>query len=551
MASPPSSKDEETTVAIIGAGTGGLALAIALKQKLGYHKFTIYEKASEVGGTWRDNIYPGCSSDIHMGFYSLSTDLRDWKESHGSQEVIFEYWKDLAKKYDIYPYISFDSKVVSANWDDMKQRYDLLLENSISGSRRQSTAHIVISAIGVLEVPRFASIPGLNDFKGQMFHSARWERGVDMRGKRVAVIGNGASATQFIPIISEDPSVEVIEFCRTPNWFMPPVRSPYSSLRRWAVRNVPFLMRFSRILLFLRFEGLYWSVFGTSIFRPILAKFMGMYIRYTAPKQYHRELTPNYPPGCKRIIFDTNYLAALHRPNLTLNWDGIESIVEAGILTKKGETIPFDIIILSTGFAADEFPIPITGNKSYTIQKYFESQGGGKAYLGTAYPAFPNFFTICGPNTATGHTSVIYSNEVQIDYIIQLIKPILSGDILSLEVRNEPTEEYNDKLQARLSKSVFTSCFSWYRVGGTGKITNIFPGSGTTFWWWLRKPNWDHYTGIGVEGWATSVREKQRRRQIVSFTLAAATGALIYHVSKEPSFIFGYKTILDMLKGIY
>ncbi|KAF8961837.1 hypothetical protein BDZ97DRAFT_1827382 [Flammula alnicola] len=503
-------EESSPRVVIIGTGAGGLACGISLKHKLGFRNFTIYEKADEVGGTWR-----GCSSDVDMAFFSLSTDLRNWKESHGSQQDIWEYWISLAKKYGLYPYIVFNHMVTSAEWDNDTQLYNIVTKNTLTGEKSTTTAHILISAIGILETPRYASIPGLNAFKGAMFHSARWDKTVELKGKRGGVVGNGASATQFVPIISEDPSVEVLQFCRTPHWVLPSIRKTYSPLWCRLVSIFPLLKLLSRYAVFFKSELMYGTVFANPIFRGLITKLLTKYITNTAPKEYHDKLVPKYTLGCKRVIFDTNYLAGLHRPNLDLNWDGIDTIVEDGILTKTGQHIPLDVLIFATGYAADYYPFPIKGNTEKTIQEYYEEQKGPKAYRGTTVPGFPNFFLISGPNTATGHTSAIYTTEVQINYIMQLIQPILERKVLSLEVSVEATDEYNEKLHSQLSKSVFTQCLSWYRIGGTGKVTNAFPSSATVFWLWLRRPDWYHYWGVGADKWLKEQRLRQRRRPVL------------------------------------
>ncbi|KAF8161885.1 hypothetical protein BJ912DRAFT_865240 [Pholiota molesta] len=437
-------------VVIIGSGAGGLTCAIALKAKFGYENFTIYEKAAEVGGTWR-----GCSSDVTMPFYCLSTELRNWTASHLPQEKILEYWVLLAKKHNLYPHIVFNSLVVSAEWNDSTHMYDIVTKNPTTDVKTHSTAHIVISAVGILETPRYAHVPGLKSFKGDIFHSGRWDYSKNLSGRRVGVIGNGASATQFVPIISQDPTTKIIQFCRSPNWMFPSPRKSYSAFRQGLFRLFPFLMRVSR-----------WSHFLI---------FVTWYMTSSAPKKYREKIIPKYPLGCKRVIFDAKYLSALHRPNLDINYEGIETIVEDGILTKTGEHVPLDVLIFATGYVADEYPVPIKGRLDKTIQQYYEEQKGPKAYLGTTVPGFPNFFLIFGPNIATGHTSVVWTNELQVNYIMQLIQPILEHKIVSIEVSEKATNEYDDMIQARLSKSVFTQCHSWYRVGGTGKITNAFP----------------------------------------------------------------------------
>ncbi|KAJ7444509.1 hypothetical protein FB451DRAFT_1434419, partial [Mycena latifolia] len=469
-------------IVIIGAGIGGVAFGIALRRQLRCNDFVIYEKASEIGGTWRDNIYPGASSDIGVHFYSLSTDLNpDWPSTHGSQQQTQDYWRKLTAKYDLYRNIVFNRRVVSAEWSGKEQLYTIISEDITSGARFSSTAKILISAIGVLEVPRFPSIEGVSSFKGEMFHSARWDTGVELRGKRVAVIGNGASATQFVPIISQDPTVQITEFCRTPNWFLPPIRADYSPAWKWTFRNIPLAMRVHRFHLYLR-----------------VAK---DYIMKTAPEEELEHLVPSYDLGCKRMIFDTNFLAALHRPNLSLNWDGIESIVEDGIITQKGEKLPFDVIIFATGFTADRYALTVVGPEGKTVQDYYDSQGGPKAYLGTTVPGFPNLFMIGGPNTATGHTSFFLTEEIQINHIIKFVKPILDGLVSTFSVTTRATETYNEIIQARLARSVFVGCVSWYRSGGEGKVSSIFPGPMFLYQWWMRRPQWADYDVQGTEQW--------------------------------------------------
>lgn len=343
---------ENKRIVIIGAGPGGISCAIALKRKFGFVDVTIFEKAHEVGGTWRDNIYPGCSSDVPMAFFTLSTELRNWKESHGSQQDIYEYWVSLVKKYSLYDHIILNRKVILAKWDDAAQAYDILTEDTVTGAQSRSTADILISAIGVLETPRLPTIPGLDGFKGEMFHSARWNPDVDLRGKRVGVVGNAASATQFVPCITEDPTVQVVQFCRTPNWLLPPIRKDYSLLRRRLFDLIPVLRRLLRWTVYFRFEMMYFGTFANGFIRNQLTKMATRYIKANAPEKYHDRLIPTFPLGCKRVIFNTNYLEALHRSNLKINYDGIATISDTGILTQKEEHIPLDVLILATGFAA-------------------------------------------------------------------------------------------------------------------------------------------------------------------------------------------------------
>ncbi|KAF5372781.1 hypothetical protein D9615_010117 [Tricholomella constricta] len=512
-------------IVIIGTGVGGLSFAIGLKRRFGYDNFTIFEKAEAVGGTWRDNIYPGCSSDIPVQFYSLSTDPNpDWSSTHPFHDEIQAYWEQLSEKHSITPHIVFGRKVVKAVWDPMSYLYHITTEDVASGQQSTTSAEIVISAIGFLEVPRLPDIPGISDFRGTLFHSARWSN-TSLDGKRVAVIGNGASATQFLPIISKKPNIQVMQFCRTPNWLFPPIRMYHSRLHKLACRYLPLYMRIIRFLSYSVSDISYFLVFSNSVTRRPMAKFLRSYILKNSPKKYHENLVPNYGKsqlGCKRAIFDSDYLPALHQSNVELNWSKIDSIAEDGIITRQGEHLRFDTIILATGFSADKYPLIIYGKNGQTIQEYFNSQGGPTAYLGTTVPGFPNFYVIGGPNTATGHTSVIFTEEVQVNYIIQLIKPILEGRISSIDVTARATDRYNAKIQARLARSVFMGCTSWYRAEGSGKVTSMFPGASALFWWWLRRPIWEDYDLVGGDG-----RAIKRSRSMGTLTLGLALAVAI------------------------
>ncbi|KAG2153120.1 uncharacterized protein EDB93DRAFT_1249032 [Suillus bovinus] len=477
--------DLQRRVVIIGAGVGGLSQAIALKTKLGFHDFTIYEKGSEVGGVWRANTYPGCSSDVQIHWYSLSTDLYPyWNKSHGLQPEIQAYWIKLSKKYNLYPHIAFNTKVLSAEWDDAKQQYTIITEDVFSGKRMSSVAHVVISAIGNLEALRIPyEIPGVQEVSGD------WK-----------------CLLRFVPHLSEDPSVEVVNFIRTPTWFNTRPHIPYSDTEKWIFSNIPLAMRLHRAWIMFWFDL-------PSIVRPsdkTLKKrreVMTKYILDSAPSRYRGYMIPNYPPGCKRTVANSGYLDILHRPNLTLNFDGIANIVENGIITKTGELLPFDVIVYATGFTGDRYPMHVRGLNGATIQGYYDAHGGPTAYLGTTIPDIPNFYILAGPNTGTP-TSSLFVEEVQIGYILQLIEPVLSGFASFFTVKASPTDAYNAKVQERISRSVLVQCYSWTRTNGTGKVFNAFPWAVTIWWWWLRKPNWDHYVAVGAEKWVWARRRK-------------------------------------------
>ncbi|KAF5392998.1 hypothetical protein D9757_001318 [Collybiopsis confluens] len=488
-----------TRIAIVGAGLGGISFAIALQRKFpGFKNFIIYEKGSDVGGTWRVNTYPGCSCDVPVHFYSLSTDLKpDWDHTHAYQPQIQQYWQELALKYDIYPHVQFDTLVTSVEWDSESQCYEIITKHLSSDEQTRSTAEIVISALGLLEVTNFPDIAGIKSFKGEIFHSGKWDHKVKLAGKRVAVIGNGASATQFIPVISQDPSVNIVNFVRTPNWFIYPLRSSYSTIEKSMFKYIPLWMRVYRTLQFLRTDFLYLIVFKFAFARRIstavrrgsshsLSKSHSFAAVRTAERNsFHGFPNPHrwIALGCKRIIIDTDYLTSLHRLNVSMNFDGINCISEDGIVTNEGSNLPFDVIICATGFTVDEFPLHVKGTRN-TMQEYYNTQGGPTAYLGTAVPGFPNFFMLGGPNVTTGHTSVIFTEENQIGYILKLITPIINHPerVRSIGVTSQATDKFNSKLHAALQRSVFVKCLSWYRTDKSGKVFSVWPYSAMAQW---------------------------------------------------------------------
>ncbi|KAH7915954.1 FAD/NAD(P)-binding domain-containing protein [Hygrophoropsis aurantiaca] len=528
--------EKSPRVIIIGAGIGGITMAINLRRKLHFDNFMIYEKSSTIGGTWRDNTYPGCSSDIAAHWYSLSSELNsNWDSHFITQPEIQAYWEDLYEKYKLRPFTAFNTHVERVDWDEKACVHKVTFYDTKTGERKEQFAEIVIQALGAFTAPYFPKdLVGVDKFQGHLWHSQQWRHDVDLRGKRVGVIGNGCSAAQFIPEIAADPTVEVINFCRSRQWFMEKGQYKYSRGAKWAFANIPFLMRIHRALIMLQ-SDIGWFMYRTQLpMSNYVRKAFTKYMKETAPEKYHNELVPSYPPGCKRIIIDPGYLAALHKPNVNIVWENIAEIVEKGVVLKSGEFVPLDILILGTGFYLIARDVAFRGRNGLTLDQYFESQNGAMAYRGTVFPGFPNVFSVVGPNSLSAHTSALFAIEVQSNYITKLIKPIITGQTKAVEVTTEATNKYNSWLGKRLEKTIFLDCLSYYRGDNREGVRNVttFPGMMATFWWNTRKPIWNDFKMMGGEKW---MKQRQRKVSLLRFgTLMAILSLSLSLVSKNP-----------------
>ncbi|KAF8709022.1 hypothetical protein RHS03_03348, partial [Rhizoctonia solani] len=385
---------------------------------------------------------------------SLSSEPNpDWSRSFAPREEIYQYWKGLVNKHSIEPHIKFNTEFVSAAWNEKDKSYTMRLRDVKTHQVKEVRAKIVISAVGYFNHPRWPDVPGRETFEGDLLHAQMWDHSVPLSGKRVALIGNGCSGAQILPVISEDSSTKVTNFCRTPSWFVP--------------------------------------------------RYMTEYIKSVAPAQYHQYLIPNYEVGCKRVVWDPGYLKSLHRPNVEMEWDPIAKILPDGIETVSGRKHQFDVIAFATGFdISQSLVFDLTGTNGQRLQEYYDREGGPTGYLGTTIPGFPNWFTVLGPNTVTGHSSVIFAEELQMDYIIQLLRPILAGDVKGLMPRADSTRAWNKWAQSKLGNHVWSNCVSWYRVDGkNGKNFTIWPGGNLHMWWSLRKPDWKDFEVIGDNSW--------------------------------------------------
>lgn len=457
-----------TNVIIVGSGFSGICMGIKLK-RAGIEDFIILEKASDLGGTWRENSYPGAECDIPSALYSYSfAPNANWEHVWSKREQIFQYQKDVAQQFEITKHIKFDQSVCSATYEN--SQWLIETQNSIY------KANHFISAVGQLHERFTPPMSGANRFEGQQFHSAKWNHDLDLRGKSVAVIGSAASAVQLIPEVAKlAKHLTVLQ--RTPNWMIEKPNRRYLGLEHWVARRIPFLSKAYRNLLYLQADGiLYRALIGKPVSSWFVKKLVNRNLRkHIDDPQLRERLTPKYAVGAKRILFSDTFYKTLNQAHVELETQAIESLQPNGIKTCAGNTIPVDIIIYATGFITNPFlkSIDVTGTHQTLKQAW---KNGAHAYLGINTAGFPNLHLMYGPNTNLGHNSVIIMIEAQADYIARNIK-LLEGKLNHvLDVPKSIEDQYNKTLQVRLKQMAFSKIEnSWYM--DKGKITNNWAGS--------------------------------------------------------------------------
>jgi cation diffusion facilitator CzcD-associated flavoprotein CzcO len=464
----------EVGVAIVGSGFSGLGMAISLLRD-GVDDFVLLERAGDVGGTWRDNTYPGCACDVPSHLYSFSFEPNPrWTRTFSPQPEIWTYLRHCAEKYGVMPHIRFNHELRSAQWDERAQRW---MVTTAGGSY---AARVLIAATGPLSDPSIPALPGLDAFAGKVFHSARWDHSHDLRGRRVAVIGTGASAIQFVPRIQ--PLVDSMHvFQRTPAWIMPHPDRPLRDWERRVYGMLPALQQAMR-------AGIYWGreTFVIGFLRNRMALATRMAKRHlraqVADPALRRRLTPDYTIGCKRILISEEFYPALQQPNVELVTEGIREVREHAIVTADGVEREVDTIIFGTGFQVTEMPVSGRIRNAGGVPLADRWQGSPQAHLGSTVAGFPNFFMMLGPNTGLGHTSQVVMIEAQIAYVAAALRHMRRNDVATLEVRPDVQSAYNDEVQQRLQGTVWNSggCRSWY-LDRNGRNSTIWPGSTWSF----------------------------------------------------------------------
>lgn len=496
----------DTDVLIIGAGMSGLGLAVQLLRNHKTDNFELIEKTEDVGGTWLVNTYPGCGCDVASHFYSYSFELNpDWSRKFSMQSEIQAYFRGVAEKYGIDHRTRFGKMVETARWKEEGQFWEVVVKDVKTGEKVVKRSRVLVSAVGNLSVPRPCEIPGNEEFQGRLFHSAQWDNSFDWENKDVVVLGNGCSATQFVPILAQT-GKQVTQFSRQAQFLAERTNPTYSSTFKAVMRYVPLAQRLYRFKLYADMERDFagFDIESGKPIRQALAQENEAYVKAKAPERYWDALIPKHEIGCKRKVLDTDYLASLHKPNMELiHDDKVERITPTGVVTSSGREIHADAIVLATGFEVHRMltPMEIVGQNGTTINEYWDNahEGAAQAYLGTCMPGFPNFFTLMGPNTVTGHLSVIYTVECQIGFLIRLIDPILKSlraerstkllpslapPATAVDVKAIAAKKDSESMQTKLRKLVWASgCTSWALDPKTGKNIAMYPDWQFWFWW--------------------------------------------------------------------
>jgi 4-hydroxyacetophenone monooxygenase len=500
--------NRDLTVAVIGAGMSGLLAGHRLRQA--GVPFVILEKDHDVGGTWLENRYPGCRVDNPNHNYSYSFAQRhDWPYYFSTQDVLLDYFRQCADEFGLRPFIRFNTEVLSATWDDASQRWELRVRHD--DSEETLTTHAIISAVGQLNRPRYPTeIEGFGTFRGPAFHSARWRHDLDLSGKRIAVIGTGASAIQFIPEIARQ-AAAVTVFQRTPPWLAPTpdYHAEVSRGQRWLYQHLPAYSEFNRFSIFWKMgDGVLANVRVDPSYPPrhnavsaandMVRMMLEGYLRAQLddrPDLLERVI-PDYPPGAKRMLRDNGiWPETLKRENVQLVTEEIARITPSGVRTVDGTEHEADVLIYGTGFQASAFltPMRISGRAGIDLHEHWS--GEPRAYLGVTVPGFPNFFCLYGPNTnIVINGSIIYFSECGVRYIMGCLELLLRSGKAAMEVRKDVHDEFNERVDEENRRMAWgwSDVRSWYK-NASGRISQNWPFTLLEYWQQTLRPNPDHY----------------------------------------------------------
>ena len=476
---------------VIGAGLGGLCVGAQLKQA-GLQDFVILEKADKVGGTWRENTYPGCACDTPVAVYQFSfARTLNWSHLFPRAAQVQRYTEDLTDLSGLRPHLRLGQGGSAAVWDDARSHWKV---TTTTGETRE--AQVLVMALGQLNRPQLPAIKGRETFAGRSFHSAKWNHGVALEGKRVAVIGSAASAIQLIPEVAKVAS-HLSVFQRSANWILPRLDREVTAAERRLLATSPEVSASEREHLYLQADALFWQAFQyTEAGRAFYTEMAMGHLQMQVPDaELRRKLTPDYPIGCKRVLFADDYYPALMRENVSLVTAGIERIVPEGVVTTDGITHQADVLVYATGFETTEWHIQvdITGRNGLKLSDAWKN--GPEAYLGITVANFPNLFLIYGPNTNLGHNTITFMIERQAEYVVQCMKAMQTRGLSAIEVTKAAQDRFNHELQERLAKSTWADpkCNSWYKTAD-GRITQNWGGDTREYRQATQSVTWSDYS---------------------------------------------------------
>lgn len=523
-------------VFIAGTGMSGMALAIQMEKRLPHVKIGMIEKEARIGGTWNLNTYPGAGCDVPCHLYSFSfAPNPNWSRFLAKQAEINQYQQDVAKKFRLERFITFETAVNYATWNEAERLWFINVTDERDGRVYDITTRAFVPALGALHLPNACDIKGVENFKGDIFHSARWDHTVVTKDKNVVVVGNGCSATQFVPILVQE-AKSVRQFVRSMHYLMPNPDFVYSEHAKKRFARFPLLMRIYRATLAGGMDLLFIMFFvkgiGGLMRKRYQERIMG-YIEQKCPPQYRDIIVPDFKIGCKRRVMDTGYLDCLNKDNMDVTRDGIVEIKEHSVMTKSGQEYPADVICLANGFKVGKFIIKITGRNGETLDEHWEKMGQQQAYFCTCLSDFPNMFLSMGPNSGTGHYSYIFTAECQNEFIISLVERIMTDHddnrrrVIEVSKEAEAADlKWLEKASDKIIMGKNGGCVSWYTTGG--KNTALYPQFQTHFRWRSENIRWQDFlldgqkSGTRLGAWIYSGATK-----VLPIVGAIALGSII------------------------
>ena len=460
-----------TRVAIVGTGFAGLGAAIRLRQR-GIDDLVVLERADDVGGTWRDNTYPGCQCDVASHLYSFSFALNpEWTRTYPLQPEIGRYLRETAEQAGVLPHVRFSSPMLDARWDEDARRWTITTPHEVR------TADVLVLANGPLSEPKLPDVPGLDRFRGTTFHSAAWNHDHDLTGERVAVVGTGASAIQFVPHVQRNAG-EMVLLQRTAPWVLPHPDRPIREWQRRLFRRVPLAQRLVRLWCYWYRELELIGFAKAPFLMKAVARVGRRHIAAQVPdRELRRVLTPTYRPGCKRLLLSNDYYPALASSNVTVVPAGVAEVRERSVVATDGSEHEVDTIIFGTGFHVTDNPVMglVRGRDGRSLAETW-GDDGMRAYKGTTVRGFPNLFLLAGPNTGIAHTSLVVMIEAQIHYLCEALEHMTRHGATTVEVGEAAVDAWNDDVQRRMRPSVWNTggCASWYQ-DAQGRNPTLWP----------------------------------------------------------------------------